>query len=76
VYTGEEALKLGLADEIGNFYKSFEYALKRTGLKRANIVYYPEKKGFLKRLMESKLSLKPRELIYSFTIKALYLFSY
>ncbi|MFN3504851.1 MAG: signal peptide peptidase SppA [Caldimicrobium sp.] len=73
VFTGEEAIKLKLADEIGNFYKAVEYAKQKAGLKEPVLIYFPEKKGFLKRLFEGKLPLNPQEILDPYSIRVFYL---
>ncbi len=74
VYTGEEAVKLKLADELGNFHKAVELAKKRASLKEAVLLYYPERKGFLKKLVEGKLALKAEEILDPLSLRALFLY--
>ncbi|WP_038055829.1 signal peptide peptidase SppA [Thermodesulfobacterium hydrogeniphilum] len=64
IFTGEEAFKLGLIDKIGNFWDAVEEAKKITKIKKAILVYLPEKKGFLSRLLEEKVSSITENLSY------------
>jgi protease-4 len=54
IFTGEEALRLGLIDEIGNFWDAVEEAKKMAHLKKAQILYFPKKEGFLYNLLKNK----------------------
>ncbi|MFN3568023.1 MAG: signal peptide peptidase SppA [Caldimicrobium sp.] len=76
VFTGEEAIKLKLADEIGNFYKAVDFAKERARLKDALLVYFPEKKGFVKKLIEGKLPLNPQEILDPYSVRVFYLYKY
>lgn len=40
VFTGTEAAKLGLVDDVGDLYDAFAVAKKRAGIERANLVLY------------------------------------
>eukprot|EP01080_Neovahlkampfia_damariscottae_P008441 gene8441-267_t len=54
VYTGEQALKLGLIDEIGGFTEAIECAKEMIGLKKEDKVrleIYPKQKSILEMLM-------------------------
>lgn len=46
LFTGEEALKLGLVDALGNFNDAVERAGRLGGIKGKIEVVYPERKGF------------------------------
>lgn len=74
VYTGEEAVKLKLADEVGNFYKAVELAKKKIGVKEAVLLYFPEKKGFLRKFVEGQLPITPQDFLDTLSIRALYLY--
>ncbi len=76
IYTGEEALKLGLVDELGNFYRAVDEAKRLAGIKEANLVFYPRKKGYLERFFEEKLSFKNIKLYDPLDIKVLYLYQH
>jgi protease-4 len=52
VYTGEQALKLGLVDKIGTLQDAIEYIAAEAKLKDYDIRVVPEKKNFLEQLME------------------------
>jgi len=59
VWTGRDALKIGLVDEIGGLKDAIAYAAKEAGVKEAKILYYPivkeDKLGdFLEKLEESE----------------------
>ncbi len=57
-FTGQEAKKLGLIDKLGDFWDAVDEAKKLSGLKKAVLVEYPKKKGFLSKLVEEKLYIK------------------
>lgn len=44
VWTGSDALKVGLVDELGGLQDAISYASKKASLKTTKIVYYPKKK--------------------------------
>ncbi len=44
VWTGTDALKIGLVDELGGLQEAIEYAIKDAKIKDAKIIYYPLKK--------------------------------
>jgi protease-4 len=44
VWTGTDALKMGLVDELGGLHSAIKYAQKQTKIKKAKIVYYPIQK--------------------------------
>ena len=59
VWTGRDALKIGLVDEIGGLKDAIAYAAKEAGVKEAKVLYYPivkeDKLGeFLEKLEESE----------------------
>ena len=45
VWTGTDALKIGLVDKLGGLNDAINFAVKTAGLKEAKIVYYPKKKA-------------------------------
>jgi protease-4 len=45
VWTGEQALKIGLVDRLGNINDAIKSAAKMAGLKEYKLVSYPEQKG-------------------------------
>jgi len=53
VYTGKQALDLGLVDQIGGFQQAVEYAAAKVSLKDYDIRVIPEPKDFFTELMES-----------------------
>ncbi|RKX60241.1 MAG: signal peptide peptidase SppA [Thermodesulfobacteriota bacterium] len=57
IFTGEEALKLGLIDKLGNFWDAIEEAKKLAKIKKAKLIFLPKKKGWLGKLLEEKTSL-------------------
>ena len=44
VWTGRDALKIGLVDKLGGISDAIEYAAKTASIKERKIVYYPEVK--------------------------------
>ena len=44
VWTGEDALKIGLVDEIGGLNAAIDYAVEAAKIEKAVIEYFPEKK--------------------------------
>lgn len=44
VWTGTDALKIGLVDEIGGISDAIEYASKQAGIDEAKVLYYPLQK--------------------------------
>ncbi|MDF2953410.1 MAG: Periplasmic serine protease [Thermodesulfobacterium sp.] len=57
IFTGEEALALGLIDKLGNFWDAVEEAKKMAKVTEAKLVFMPEKKGILSKILEEKVSL-------------------
>jgi protease-4 len=47
VWTGTQALKIGLVDRLGNIKDAVQSAAKKAGLKDYKLVSYPEQKSFL-----------------------------
>lgn len=45
VWTGSDALKIGLIDELGGLEKAIAYAIKSSKIKDAKVVYYPIEKA-------------------------------
>ena len=56
VWTGSDALKVGLVDKIGNIKDAVNCAARMAKLKNYNLKEYPEKKSFLQELMETTKS--------------------
>lgn len=54
IFTGEEALSLGLVDGLGNFWDAVEEAKKMAKIPEAKLVFIPKKKSFLFKLLEEK----------------------
>lgn len=52
VWTGEDALKIGLVDKLGTMKDAVEIAAKKAKIKNYNVVEYPEKESFVARLMK------------------------
>lgn len=50
VYTGSQAVKLGLVDRLGNINDAVASAAKKAKLTNYNLVSYPEQKSFFKQL--------------------------
>ncbi|ASU33787.1 signal peptide peptidase SppA [Mucilaginibacter xinganensis] len=47
VWTGEQAVKIGLVDRLGNINDAIASAAKKANLTKYNLVAYPEQKSFL-----------------------------
>ncbi|KAA6332032.1 Protease 4 [termite gut metagenome] len=54
VWTGAKAKELGLVDELGGIDKALEIAIQKANIEHYTILAYPEKKGLLSSLLESK----------------------
>jgi len=52
VYTGAQALELGLVDEIGSLNDAITYAAKEVHLEDYELRTYPEHKNFIEQLMD------------------------
>ncbi|HTD99523.1 MAG TPA: signal peptide peptidase SppA [Mucilaginibacter sp.] len=50
VWTGTQALKLGLVDRLGNINDAIHSAAKKAGIKSYKLVSYPEQKSFFSKL--------------------------
>lgn len=57
IFTGEEALSLGLVDKLGNFWDAVEEAKRLAKIPEAKLIFMPKKKGVLSKLLEEKSSL-------------------
>jgi protease-4 len=53
VWTGENALKIGLVDELGGLPKAIEIAAQRAKLEKYRVVEYPKKDSFEEKLMKA-----------------------
>ncbi len=51
VYTGEQALKIGLIDLLGGIDLAIEIAAKKSNMSEYQIVEYPEKEDFFEQIM-------------------------
>jgi protease-4 len=61
IWTGQDAQKIGLVDELGGLTKAIEIAAKMGKLKSFEITEYPKKENFSTKLMKSmKSSLQTR----------------
>ncbi|MBO6290599.1 MAG: signal peptide peptidase SppA [Alphaproteobacteria bacterium] len=59
VWTGKQAVKLGLADSFGGYVEAFKYALNESGIKadeKYKIAVYPQEKSFREKLYELLLT--------------------
>ena len=53
VWTGRDALKIGLVDELGGISDAINFAAKKARIKEVKILYYPERKtGFIDEVIE------------------------
>ncbi|MBB6111010.1 protease-4 [Mucilaginibacter lappiensis] len=50
VWTGEQAIKIGLVDRLGNINDAIASAAKKANIKNYNLVAYPEQKSFFNQL--------------------------
>ncbi len=58
IFTGEQAKKLKLIDEIGTVNDAIDFAAKKAGIEGTpKLVYYPKKKSQIVELLESKLDI-------------------
>ena len=55
VWTGEQALKNGLVDELGGIDRAIEVAAQKAGMEKFRISHYPEQKDFFTLLMEESM---------------------
>ncbi|MCL2596676.1 MAG: signal peptide peptidase SppA [Paludibacter sp.] len=53
VWTGEDAIKIKLVDQLGNLQNAIDYAAQKVNLKDYSIVNYPAKESFMERLLKS-----------------------
>lgn len=53
VWTGEDALEIGLVDEIGGLQRAVEIAANCAGLSTYRVAEYPAKKDFVTKMLES-----------------------
>jgi protease-4 len=60
IYSGKDAIKLGLVDEIGGLEDALAYTVKLTKLKDYRLIEYPETKPPLEKFLD-KLSGKDKE---------------
>jgi protease-4 len=75
IFSGEEAVALGLVDQLGNFEDAIAYAQKVTGLAERPKLVYPKKKKnwFLDVLTgKSELNLLPDRFSHPFRLEYLY----
>lgn len=56
VWTGKEAKKLKLVDELGGLDKALNVATERAKIKNYTVISYPEKEDFFSKLMKNKSS--------------------
>jgi len=58
IYSGRQALKVGLVDELGNLQDAVDYAAELTGLGEDPSLVYPrpQKKEFFERFLDNSLS--------------------
>lgn len=52
VWTGKDALEIGLVNQLGNLQDAIELAAKKAGIEKYEVVYYPKKKSFLDMLTD------------------------
>lgn len=54
IFTGEEALQLGLIDRLGTFWDAVEEAKSLAKIREAKLIYQPRKKSIFWRLLEEE----------------------
>jgi len=64
IFTGEEALSLGLVDKLGNFWDAVEEAKRLAKIPEARLIFMPKKKGILSKFLEEKSSLVLESLFF------------
>lgn len=55
VWSGTDALELGLVDEIGGIDKAIEYAAQQAGLTDYSFKYYPKQKDLMQQLLSGNI---------------------
>ena len=60
VWTGEQALKNGLVDLLGNLDDAIRIAAEKANLEKYNIAYYPQKKDLMTQIMEELNNVESR----------------
>lgn len=55
VWSGEQALSIGLVDELGDLYRAVEVAAEKAGIENYSTVKLPQDKDFLTLLLEESL---------------------
>lgn len=63
VYTGEDALELGLVDEIGGLEEALAHAAELANLEQYKLRTYPQEKDFYERIMEELMNTRSERLI-------------
>ena len=53
MWSGKDAIRIGLADKIGNMEDAILYAAKLAGVKDYSVVYYPAKKNIWEELLDN-----------------------
>ncbi|MEI6311209.1 MAG: signal peptide peptidase SppA [Bacteroidota bacterium] len=53
VWSGVQAIKIGLVDEIGSLDDAIAYAAKKANIKKPNVVNYPQDKELIDKLLEN-----------------------
>lgn len=54
VWTGEQALKIGLVDKLGNLEDAVAAAASKAGIQSYSLMSYPEKQGILDQILSDK----------------------
>lgn len=66
VWTGEDALKIGLVDKLGGIRDAIDYAAEKAGIKKAKVLYYPNvKEDPFEALLEQISEMEDETAIYS-----------
>ena len=65
VWTGADAIKIGLVDTLGNFATAINIAAKEAQIDEYSLVYYPEEKNLMTQLLDLTSSTKIRSKLFS-----------
>ena len=64
VWTGKDALEIGLVNQLGNLQDAIKLAATMSGLSEYEVVYYPKKKSFYELLTDKNKKEEPIEVKY------------
>ncbi len=55
VWTGSQALEIGLVDQLGSLKDAIELAAEKVGIEKYSTVRYPKEKDFMEKMMEEMM---------------------